>query len=109
MMNNEMMIKIAVGVMVGLIFGSLAAFLNYRISKHYIEKNRNSGGREGMLSVMGVNFVRMLVNVVTLAAVFFLRNILPWPFTAVVIGTALGLSAVSALLILHLSRSNKQS
>jgi hypothetical protein len=106
---NAVMIEVAAGGMAGLIFGSLAAFLNYRISKSYMERSRNGSGKNGIVSVMGVSFARMLINAVALAVVFFLRDLLPWPFAAVVIGTSLGLSAVSILLILHLSRCHKQN
>lgn len=104
-MFNEIT-EIVVGGMAGLIFGSFVAFLNYRISKHYVEGSKNSSG---MLSVMSVNIIRMLVNAGALAVVFFLRNTLPWPFISVAIGMVLGLSVMSTLLLLLFMRKKKQS
>jgi hypothetical protein len=39
------------------------------------------------------------VNVAALAAVYFTRNLVPFPFIATIIGTALGLTAVSMAFI----------
>ena len=49
--------------------------------------------------IMGVTALRQIVNVAALAAVYFTRNLVPFPFIATIIGTALGLTAVSMAFI----------
>jgi drug/metabolite transporter (DMT)-like permease len=93
------------GALAGLAFGSAVAYLNSRITKHYLDKNRDRVGTEGVGAVMGVNGLRQVINVAALAIVFFLRNVLPLPFYAVILGTAAGLTAVSFLFIWRLSKN----
>jgi drug/metabolite transporter (DMT)-like permease len=93
------------GALAGLTFGSAVAYLNSRITKHYLDKNRDRVGTEGVGAVMGVNGLRQVINVAALAIVFFIRNVLPLPFYAVILGTAAGLTAVSFLFIWRLSKN----
>ena len=92
-------ISYVLGGLVGLAFGSLTAFLNSRITKHYLKKNSARDGPEGVGAVMGVTVLRQIVNVAALAAVYFNRNLVPLPFIATIIGTAVGLTAVSMVFI----------
>jgi hypothetical protein len=92
-------ISYVLGGLVGLAFGSLTAFLNSRITKRYLKKNSARDDPEGVGAVMGVTALRQIVNVAALAAVYFTRNLVPFPFIATIIGTALGLTAVSMAFI----------
>lgn len=101
------MLKIAAGCLLGIAFGSAAAAVNYCISKRQLNSAKNRLGRSGFLSGMGTSALRTLVNVLALATVFFMRNILPFPFTAMAVGTALGLSVISFALLMRLARNSE--
>ena len=94
-----------IGGLAGLAFGSLAAYLNSLITKNYLKKNRNSDKPEGTAAAMGVNFLRQLVDIAALAVDFFTRKLVPLPFTATIIGTAVGLTAVSFLLLYRMTKN----
>lgn len=94
----------ALGAVAGLAFGSLIAYLNSRITKKYLNKNKDKSGPEGAASAMGVSALRMLISVLALAAVFFTRKLIPLPFTATIIGAAVGLTAVSFAFLWHLTK-----
>ena len=72
---------------IGLIFGSLVAFVNMCITRRGLQKNSAN-------AVMAASLLRMLVNIAALAAVYFTRKLLPLPFYGTIIGTAVGLSLV---------------
>lgn len=92
-----------IGGVVGLVFGSLIALLNSRLTKCYLQKAESQ--RQGnMIGVMAMSFGRMLISFGALLVVFLLRSVLPWPFTAVILGTALGLTVVSFVVIFRLSK-----
>lgn len=93
------------GGAVGLAFGSLAAYLNSLITKHYLRKNMEKRKPEGTAAVMGLSLVRQLVNIAALAIVFFVRDYVPLPFSATIVGTAVGLTAVSFFHLENLKKS----
>ena len=79
----------ALSIAVGLIWGLAVAFVNSRVTKHFMAKGTNA-------AVMAINLVHMLVDVAAIALVFLLRNILPLRYEYILIGTAatLGLGTV---------------
>lgn len=87
----------------GLVFGSLVAFVNSRLTKHYLKKQATEKN-DSILPTMAMSFGRMLISAAALVLVFVLRNWLPWPFAAVILGTAIGLTAVSFALIYRLTK-----
>lgn len=92
-----------VGGVVGLVFGSLVALLNSRLTAHYLKKDASE--RKGsMIGVLAMSFGRMLISFAALLLVFLIRNLLPWPFTAVIVGTVLGLTVVSTIIVFRLSK-----
>ena len=94
------------GGLAGLAFGSAVAYLNSLVTKHYIKKNSQKTGADGNLSVMGMNVARQLINLAALLAVFLLRNVIPLPFSAVIIGTAVGLTLISTFFVWLISRQS---
>lgn len=76
------------GGVIGLLWGAFWGWVNTRILKRGIEKNNNT-------AVMVANFVRMLIDIVVLGAIFLLRNALPFRYDAMMVGTAVALSATS--------------
>ena len=78
-----------IGALVGLVLGALVALLNYRVMKKAVSKNSNN-------AMLACNFSRTVVDVVSLGAVFLLRNSLPFSFEACIIAMAaiMGLGTV---------------
>lgn len=77
--------KYVLGALAGLMWGALAALLNAFITKKALDKNSNKG-------MLLSNFLRLLVDVAALGAVFLLRKVLPFSFEAAIVGTAAALS-----------------
>ena len=76
------------GALAGLVWGALAALLNWAISRAALKKN--TGG-----AMMGANVARLAVDLVALGAVFLLRKWLPFSFEAAIIATAVALSLLN--------------
>ncbi|MEE0784478.1 MAG: hypothetical protein U0M10_00855 [Oscillospiraceae bacterium] len=94
-----------IGGLVGLAFGSLAAFLSSRLTKLYLkkqaearEKNTAAGENGTPGSYLAVSLGRQGIAILALALILLLRNQMPWPFTSVIIGAAIGLTGVSVVL-----------
>ena len=85
------------GALAGLLWGALTAFVNSRISKKAIEKNTTQ-------AVLVGNFSRTLIDFVALGAVFLLRNVLPFSFEAMLIGTAASLGLLTVFFAYRLSK-----
>jgi hypothetical protein len=93
------------GALAGLAFGSLAAYLNSLLTRRYLRKNSGRTQPEGTAAAMGLTFMRQIINIIALAIVFFLRNVVPLPFIATICGTAAGLTAVSFVFISKITKN----
>ena len=80
--------KLAIGILAGLLWGVLCGYLNTRILKKALEKNSTN-------AVMTANLLRMAVDLAALGLVFLLRKLLPFSFEATLVGTALALSGLT--------------
>ena len=87
------------GALAGLAWGALAAFINMLISKKCMQKTNSA--------MLGANAARMLVDLAALAAVFLLRNVLPFRFEAAIIGTAVAMSILTIVFAFRLSRPDR--
>ena len=76
------------GGLAGLAWGALCGVLNLLIMKKAIEKNDNN-------VIMAANLGRMAIDLAALGLVFLLRKVLPFSYEAMLIGTAVALSAVT--------------
>ena len=76
------------GALAGLVWGALAALLNREINKKALEKNSTN-------AMLAANMARTAVDIAALAAVFFLRKVLPFRFEAMLVGTAVSLSLLT--------------
>lgn len=92
--------NIALGIIGGLVWGFLAALLNYFIMKKCIAKNTNQ-------AMMLCNTLRMAVDIAALAVVFLVRNLLPISFTAAIVATAAGLSICTIIFTFSLMKEQK--
>ena len=92
--------KIVLGILAGIIWGTAAAFLDSRIMKYTVQKNSTN-------SIMIGNMLRMLVDVAALGIVFLLRNVLPFHFVAALAATAVSLSIATIVFSFMLARPAK--
>ena len=88
------------GVLAGLAWGALAAFINYRINKAAVKKNSNT-------SMMAANGARMAVDLVALGTVYLLRMVLPFSFEATIIAAAISLSLLTIVFAYRLIKPEK--
>lgn len=91
----------AIGAVLGLIWGALAAFINSRITKKALATGTQN-------AVMIMNAAHMAVDIAALAIVYFLRNILPFSFEATLIATAAALSIVTIIFTYTISYNEKK-
>ena len=82
----------------GLLLGVLSAFLNSLIS-------RKNAGKDNMAAIMGTNFARMGIDILTLGAAFFICRRFELPMIAAMVSVAVGLTAAG---LLFLKRITKQ-
>ena len=80
--------KLFLGVLAGLVWGGLIGLVNILIMKKGLKKNDNN-------LVMAANLARMVLDLAALGLVFLLRNLLPFPYEPMLVGTAVALSIVS--------------
>ncbi len=89
--------KYAVGALLGLLWGAFIAWINSQINKKAVAKNSTK-------AIVSANLIRTLVDIAGLAAVFLLRNILPFNFEATIAGTAASLGLLTVYFAYRLSR-----
>ena len=90
--------KIVIGIAVGLCWGTLIALLNSRITRNAIARGTTS-------AVMTGNFIRTVVDVAALAAVFLLRKVLPFSFEATMISTAVALGLLTLFFAFRMAKA----
>ena len=74
-----------IAVMVGLVWGGLAALLGGMITRRAFRKNSTA-------AVMVGNLLRTLVDLTALGLVFLLRKLLPFDYTWTLVAAAVALS-----------------
>ena len=87
-----------IGGVIGAVFGFVVAMASARLIRRNMKKNDAN-------AVMAGSMLRTLLDILSLLAVYLLRNILPFPFYGVIIGTALGLSVGN---VIQAQRMGKQ-
>lgn len=87
-----------IGGLVGLVFGCAVACCSAWLTKRSLKKDKT-------VAVMGVSFLRQLLDIAALLVVFLLRNVLPFPLYAVLIGTAIGLSVGGIILAVRTGKN----
>lgn len=92
------------GALLGVLFGLVFGYLNMRITKAAVKKN----GGDGLAAVAATNMIRTFVNVAALAVVFFMRNLVPLPFYATLLGCALGLSVGNVFFVWLLTKEMRK-
>lgn len=92
--------NLVIGVLVGLVWGALAALLNLYINKKALAKASTN-------ALMAANFGRLAVDIAALGAVFLLRKLLPFSYEATLIGTAISLSLLTVIFAYRLAGKQK--
>lgn len=93
------MVTYVAGAIAGLVLGGVVGVLkNIFIWQKYLKKKAASNGPDGAGEVMGRLLASNIVNVATLALVYFLRNIIPFEFVSFIVGTAVSLSIMNKVL-----------
>lgn len=93
-MNTLQNILFAVG---GLAFGTLAAYVNYRVSRKGVKHTT-------MAAIMGTNAVRMLVDIAALLAAFFVGRLFGLSYLVTIVPVALGLSIFGMIFLRRLTK-----
>ena len=89
------------GAVIGILWGAVVALVNYTIMKRAIAKGTTK-------AVMTANICRTALDILALAAVFLLRNVLPYRFEAVITGTALTLGLLTTVFAYRLAAPEKK-
>lgn len=82
--------QIAIGAVLGLLWGGAFGLLNGWILKKAVANGESN-------AVLAANLGRMAIDLVALGSVFLLRGLLPIPYEPVLIATAAALSLMSIL------------
>ena len=95
------------GAIAGLIFGGIIGQLkNLFIWQSYLRKRgAAAAGPDSAGSVYGRAMVSYFVNILTLAAAFFCRNMVPFSGIAFLIGTAVALTIMNKVLAIQQKRA----
>lgn len=95
-----------VGVLAGVLAGGAVGYLkNLFIWQRYLKKSESyETGSESIGGLYTRAFISYTVNILTLAAAFFVRNILPFSGIAFLIGTAIALAAMNKILAVRQKR-----
>ena len=94
------MMKLAVGIAAGLVWGALAALVNMLINKKALAKADTN-------ALLAANLGRMAIDVAALALVFLLRKQLPFSYEAMLIGTAVSLSLLNIAFAFRMAGKEK--
>lgn len=88
--------KLALAVLAGVAWGALAALINFSINKKALAKSSTN-------ALLAANLGRTAVDLAALAAVFLLRKVLPFPYEAMMLGTAITLSVLTVVFAYRLA------
>lgn len=91
-----------------LIGGVIGAAFGFAVAAVSAAATRRNMKKDSVNAVMAGSMLRTLLDIAALAAVYLLRNVLPFPLYGVIIGTAVGLSVGNVLLAQRLSKQIKE-
>ncbi len=98
--RGERAVNIVTGAIAGLAAGCIVGWLkNSLIWMRYLKKTSNADpAKAGVNGAYIRSMISLGINVLTLAAAFFLRDVVPFHGMAFLIGTAAGLSIMNKVL-----------
>ncbi len=92
--------KIAIAIAAGVLWGALAALLNMAINKKALAKGNTN-------ALLAANLGRTAVDLAALGIIFLLRKILPFPYEAMMLGTAIALSLLTVFFAFRMAGKEK--
>ena len=95
------MVQYLIGGVIGAAFGYVVSMISAYLTRRNMKKDDAN-------AVMAGSMLRTLLDILSLLAVYLLRNILPFPFYGVIIGTALGLSLGNIIQAQRIGRQIKK-
>ena len=93
--------KIAIAILAGVLWGALAALINMAINKKALAKASTN-------ALLAANMARTAVDLAALGIVFLLRKILPFPYEAMMLGTAITLSLLTVFFAFRMAGKGKK-
>ena len=90
-----------IGGVIGAAFGFAVANISAVLTRRGMKKDEAN-------AVMAASMLRTLLDILALLIVYLLRNVLPFPFYAVIIGTAVGLSVSNVVLASRMGKRIKK-
>ena len=99
-------LHILLGGILGLLYGSLIAYVNSKLTENYIRKNKEQDNP--LQRVNSFSFTRQLVNAAALVILFLCYGILKKMFVPVLVGTLVGIGLVSYLFLLRIGRKSQE-
>ena len=99
--KERMIMKYVIGAVVGLLWGTLVAWLNAGVNKRAIQKNSTK-------AMLMANFGRAAIDIAALGVIFLLRKVLPFNFEATIVGTAASLGLLTVYFAYRLSKPEEQ-
>lgn len=94
-----------IGAAAGLVFGGIIGQLkNLFIWRKYLRESSDAAAQAGAGGLYARAGISYFVNILTLAAAFFLRNLMPFNGLAFLIGTAAALTVMNKMLALSQKR-----
>lgn len=90
-----------VGAAIAFVLGVVICFGNFKLSEYFLINHREK--------FHSVSFIRQLVQVIYIVALFFLAPYTPWDRTYVLIGAALGITLPMFLFTYRLLKTNKNN
>ena len=91
-----------------LIGGAIGAAFGFAVANISAVLTRRGMKKDDANAVLGASMLRTLFDILALLAVYLLRNVLPFPFFGVIVGTALGLSVGNVVLASRMSKQIKE-
>lgn len=91
------MAKFFIGILVGLVWGAAAALLNAVIGKKCVAHN-------GKGPLGWTNVAQTLINFAALGAVILVRDMLPFRYEGMLVGTAISLSMLGIVFAYMIAR-----
>lgn len=91
------MMKIALAILLGLVWGAMGAVLGGFVTRWALRKNQNG-------TIIAGNLIRTVIDLSVLGLVFLLRSVLPFDYSYTLIAAAVALSIGTIVISFRLAR-----
>lgn len=94
------------GGLLGLIYGTIVAYINGKLAENYIRKNKDS--ENPMQRANGFTATRQIINAAALMLLFLLYGFLKKLFVPVLIGTLIGIGFASYFFLFRIGKKEQE-